>query len=419
MKIFKFLLFVTAVFGGATSALAQGGCVYFPTPPAYQVSSNTNVYRVAAAFNASGSPVTADHIYTDNTISSEISQTGGVSVPTRVGDPIFICAAPGPYTIQFNSTPAGPGFFSYNFVVPPDATLLNATTLKIVDPTDATKVLKFTTSGMTTAKTLTIAASSANSRTYTLPDAGGAATFAFANPTTAQTISNTTLTSPIIATGLTASGSAANDFSASTGTFKSSTGTVTLGTGGISITGLPTFTAGLLASGAVANDFSGSTGTFLTSTGVNTFGGSANNMTVKLSIAATSAQLALGTTNITTLSALSPAGSATVAIGTTTGTLAPIYSCGTSVVCGAAAATANVKAVYGSAPLSSASPSTASITTLPFTSSASYFCTATPEGTTAAVAAGGIAINKTSGSAMTLTGPNTVTTVIDFVCYGT
>ena len=44
---------------------------------------------------------------------------------------------------------------------------------------------------------------------------------------------------------------------------------------------------------------------------------------------------------------------------------------------------------------------------------------ATPNGTTAAVAAGGVAINKTGASTMTLTGPNTVTTVIDYTCYGT
>lgn len=44
-----------------------------------------------------------------------------------------------------------------------------------------------------------------------------------------QTLTSKTLTSPVIGTGLTASGSASNDFSGSTGTFKTSTGTNTLG----------------------------------------------------------------------------------------------------------------------------------------------------------------------------------------------
>lgn len=43
-----------------------------------------------------------------------------------------------------------------------------------------------------------------------------------------QTLTAKTLTSPVIATGLTASGSASNDFSASTGTFKTSSGANTL-----------------------------------------------------------------------------------------------------------------------------------------------------------------------------------------------
>lgn len=92
--------------------------------------------------------------------------------------------------------------------------------------------------------------------------------------------------------------------------------------------------------------------------------------------------------------------------------------CGTTVACSATISNNQIVA-FGSAPLSSASPSTASITGLPFTGSATYWCQATPEGTTAAVAAGGVAINKTGASTMTLTGPNTVTTVIDYTCYGT
>ena len=53
--------------------------------------------------------------------------------------------------------------------------------------------------------------------------------------TASQTLTNKTLTAPIISTGLTASGSASNDFSGSTGTFKTSTGAVTIGGGAAAI----------------------------------------------------------------------------------------------------------------------------------------------------------------------------------------
>lgn len=49
-------------------------------------------------------------------------------------------------------------------------------------------------------------------------------------------------TTPVIAGGLTASGSGANDFSGSTGTFKTSTGAVTIGPGAISVSGTVTMT---------------------------------------------------------------------------------------------------------------------------------------------------------------------------------
>lgn len=97
--------------------------------------------------------------------------------------------------------------------------------------------------------------------------------------------------------------------------------------------------------------------------------------------------------------------------------LVTVINCGSAVACADAFQHSPIVA-YGSVPLTSASPSTASVTTLTFSSSTSYRCTATPEGTTAAIAAGGVAINRTSGTAMTLTGPNTVSTVVDFICWG-
>lgn len=65
----------------------------------------------------------------------------------------------------------------------------------------------------------------------------------------------------------------------------------------------------------------------------------------------------------------------------------------------------------GTATLVSASPSTVDVTNI----TASSYCTATPEGTTAAIAAGGIAASLTS-TTLTLTGPNTVATVVKYSC---
>jgi hypothetical protein len=71
--------------------------------------------------------------------------------------------------------------------------------------------------------TVTTVAQTVGAVTLSIPNfASQADTFAFI--TLAQVLSNKTLAAPIISTGLTASGSAANDFSASTGTFLVSSG---------------------------------------------------------------------------------------------------------------------------------------------------------------------------------------------------
>lgn len=59
---------------------------------------------------------------------------------------------------------------------------------QIGDGTDATKVLKFTTSGASTGTTATIADAVTANRTITLPDPGGAASLFYANATTAQNL---------------------------------------------------------------------------------------------------------------------------------------------------------------------------------------------------------------------------------------
>jgi len=63
-----------------------------------------------------------------------------------------------------------------------------------------------------------------------------------------ETLTNKTLTAPVIGTGLTASGSAANNFSGSTGDFLTSSGDVTL-SGDVTISGSKTLTTG---TGAIA-----------------------------------------------------------------------------------------------------------------------------------------------------------------------
>lgn len=99
---------------------------------------------------------------------------------------------------------------------------------------------------------------------------------------------------------------------------------------------------------------------------------------------------------------------------------AELYECGTSAACSPSLVPAADWAFFGSCALSSASPSTCSVSAMSpaFTSTSTYWCTATPQGATAAIAAAGVAINKTSGSAFTITGPNTVTTTIDWRCQG-
>lgn len=78
--------------------------------------------------------------------------------------------------------------------------------------------------------TITVAAQTSGAEALTIPDfAGVADTFVFT--TLAQSLASKTLVAPVISTGLTASGSASNDFSSSTGTFKTSSGISTVSGG--------------------------------------------------------------------------------------------------------------------------------------------------------------------------------------------
>jgi hypothetical protein len=89
--------------------------------------------------------------------------------------------------------------------------------------------------------------------------------------------------------------------------------------------------------------------------------------------------------------------------------------CGATVAC-AGTTQSGVKIAYGTAPLTSGTPSTATLTALPFTSSSSYSCSA-EETTTATNNL--LKVANASGSSTVITGPNTVTDVIAYVCVGT
>lgn len=90
--------------------------------------------------------------------------------------------------------------------------------------------------------------------------------------------------------------------------------------------------------------------------------------------------------------------------------------CGTAAAC-SATAQQNIQLVYGSVALTSGTPSTATVTGISpaFASNTAYRCTLT-NGTTAA---NGVSITYVSGSSFTITGPNTVTDVISYICAGT
>ena len=91
-------------------------------------------------------------------------------------------------------------------------------------------------------------------------------------------------------------------------------------------------------------------------------------------------------------------------------------ACGTTSSCAATAAPLT-HVVFGSAPLVSGTPSTVTITGISpaFTSTSSYVCTVSNETT----AADGLKWSAVSGSSITITGPNTVTDTVSYICTGT
>ena len=190
----------------------------------------------------------------------------------------------------------------------------------------------------------------------TVPDTASVAD-TFAMVTLAQTLANKTLTTPVIG--------------AATGTSLDLTGTLDVGVAGTTV-----------GSVAMHNATSG-TITLQPTTG------------------------ALGT-----VAATFPAASITVsgAVG---------QFCGTTTTCAATDISTTLKVVVGNVALVSASPSTAAITGISpaFTGAGTYSC-ALSNATTVANTASVLTAGYVSGSAFTITGPNTVTDVIRYVCVG-
>jgi hypothetical protein len=94
-------------------------------------------------------------------------------------------------------------------------------------------------------------------------------------------------------------------------------------------------------------------------------------------------------------------------------------SCATTTTCSHTDESAVLKIVIGSAALVSGSPSTAAVTGISpaFTSASTFHCTAS-DATTIANNVGVLTAGYVSGSAVTFTGPNTVTDSVHYVCVG-
>lgn len=187
----------------------------------------------------------------------------------------------------------------------------------------------------------------------------------------------------------------------------------------------PVISTGLTASGSAANDFSASTGTFKTSTGIGTFGGSAN------VFSGTSPQIDLGVSgsvvgslkfeNATSGSvSLSPATGAlstgTQVLPTYSGAIPTLLACGSTGVgnqtCSPATANGKSQFYSGSSTLSS----NAATITFPnaFTSSSTYFCVANDITTRA----NPVQMIPASSTTATITNTTGASDVIQWVCGG-
>lgn len=92
-----------------------------------------------------------------------------------------------------------------------------------------------------------------------------------------------------------------------------------------------------------------------------------------------------------------------------------LENCTTVVACTATVVPSGFT-VFGTAPYTTGSPSTITLTGLPFTSTTSYVCTAS-EVTDASKTA--FKIVNASASSTVITGPNTITDTMNYICVGT
>lgn len=111
--------------------------------------------------------------------------------------------------------------------------------------------------------------------------------------------SSGTWTTPLISGGLTATGSGANTFAGSTGTFVTSTGANTL-SGTTTLAANKNFSC---AAGTSTLDFSLGTGTFKTTTGLNTIGGPVIESSIQALSGAGAVNLTTGVTQVTSTGA--------------------------------------------------------------------------------------------------------------------
>lgn len=91
------------------------------------------------------------------------------------------------------------------------------------------------------------------------------------------------------------------------------------------------------------------------------------------------------------------------------------YNCSTAVACAKTIPQSPIT-VFGSAPFTSASPSTITLTGLPFTSTTSYVCVVANATATTHTA---VDVVNASASSTVITGPNTITDTMNYICSGT
>jgi hypothetical protein len=127
---------------------------------------------------------------------------------------------------------------------------------------------------------------------------------------------------------------------------------------------------------------------------------------------ATNNALIAGTFGQATVVTLPDPGAASATIS-----LLKAQDCGTTTTCAHTDITGTLKLAKGSVALATGSPSTATVTGISpaFTSSSSFVCTVS----NATTQANPVKVVNASASSITVTGPNTVTDVVNYVCVGT